>query len=117
MLTLIRLLRVISFQTVFLPLIAAAGLVRYSRIVFLSGVNDCSAICLETKEPKIQVSPKASLPHRPYAAKRAEPGPESFYPVLRRSFPVFSKNFLCPTAAHATIVLPFFTRSCRADEK
>jgi hypothetical protein len=60
-----------------LPLIAAAGLVRYSRIVFLSDVNDCSAICLETKEPKIQGNREGFLSHIAQTANQVKPGLES----------------------------------------
>ncbi|MHB8208522.1 hypothetical protein [Mucilaginibacter sp.] len=43
------------------------------------------------------------------------PGLETFTPCFAALFLRFSKNFLCPAAARAIIVLPVFGRNCWTD--
>jgi hypothetical protein len=74
--------------------------------------------CLETKEAKIQVRPYASLPHRSYPANLLELGLETFYPVLRRSWPHASVKISYALQPHyPCIILTVFARSFGPDEK
>ena len=51
----------------------------------------------------------------PLRCKQAEPGREPIAAESRRATAL--QRLQCPTAAQATIVLPVFTRSCRADKE
>jgi hypothetical protein len=65
--------------------------------------------CLETKEAKIQVSKKASLPHKALAANRSEPRAGNLLPSPTAAASAKVPN--APATHKATIVLPAFGRS------
>jgi hypothetical protein len=78
-----------------------------------------SQFCLDTKEPKNQVSRKASFAALGLCpANQAKPGTQKFraFALLPQS-PRFSKTCFPLQPQKATIVLPDFSRSCSADWK
>ncbi|MEB0249154.1 hypothetical protein QN344_03350 [Mucilaginibacter sp. 5B2] len=116
---------IMSFQTRYeekvlqvAPLLRGVG-VCYAGAVLLINASPLIAaegyfFCLETKEAKIQVSKKASLPHKPHAANRSEPRAGNLLPQCAQAT-ASAKVPYAHTTHKATIVLPAFGRSCFAD--
>jgi hypothetical protein len=73
--------------------------------------------CLDTKEPKNQVSKKASLAQG-LALQIGQNHGLLYFALLRSLMPVLQQNSLMPFLAHMPIiVLSYFAGSCFADKE
>ncbi|QHS57373.1 hypothetical protein GWR56_18180 [Mucilaginibacter sp. 14171R-50] len=87
-------------------LIAAEGYLFFAVVCFFKVLKRASPFCLETKEAKIQVSKKASLPHKAFTPQTGQNhGLEAFAPRFA-AHPSLQQNFLMP--------LPRTTHHCSA---
>jgi hypothetical protein len=73
--------------------------------------------CLETKEPKIQVKPRASLRMGPYPAKRVEPGLETFTPCFAAHCLRFNKIPYALQPHRPPLFYPFFSEAVGLTKK
>jgi hypothetical protein len=90
----------------------------FFAVFIFKGAQEGFAVLLDQKVTKIQVSKKASLPHKAFALQNGQNhGLESFAPLAFALFPRFSKISYAPATRKPTIVLPTFSRSCFADRE
>jgi hypothetical protein len=87
----------------------------YSLTFSLVSLTLCCSFVLKQKNQKFKLVRRLLCRTWPALQKPAEPGLETFTPCFAALCLRFSKKFLCPAAAPATIVLPVFGRSCRTD--
>ncbi|WP_183548948.1 hypothetical protein [Mucilaginibacter sp. AK015] len=84
--------------------------------VFFKVLKRASPFCLETKEAKIQVRKKVSLPHKAFNPQTGQNHGLQNLATTSFAHPYASGKYCYALAPlKATIVLPAFARSCFAD--